>query len=337
MVAPPQLERVEVELRGQLVEQALEPERALDEARRAERGHRRRSSASRRGASSRRSRRRRASASARPCPTPSRPSRPRSRTRRRARRACRRSARRPAAAGSWRCGCPAARFSSRRVSAQRTGRPVRRASSAAIERVVAGAVLRAEAAAHELAHDPDAIGRQLERAPPPRRGCPRCTGSRCRRRACRPATRRPPGGSRSSCGGRLRAVLGLDDDVRRRRSPPRRRRARSGSCSLEQLRPRATASSGSSSGSSSSHSTAIASTAARACASRVGCDGGDGRARVAAARRSARRRRRNEIASCTPGSASAGAEVERAHATPRRAGCAGRAAWSIPGSATSAV
>ena len=30
-------------------------------------------------------------------------------------------------------------------------------------------------------------------------------------------------------------------------------------------------------------------------------------------------------------------EVQRAHATPRRAGCASTAAWSIPGSTTSAV
>jgi hypothetical protein len=42
VVAAAQLERVEVELRGELVEQALEPERPLDEARRTKRGHRRR-------------------------------------------------------------------------------------------------------------------------------------------------------------------------------------------------------------------------------------------------------------------------------------------------------
>ncbi len=42
VVASPQLERVEVELRGELVDQALEPERPLDEAGRAERLHRRR-------------------------------------------------------------------------------------------------------------------------------------------------------------------------------------------------------------------------------------------------------------------------------------------------------
>ena len=42
VVAAADLERVEVELRRELVEQALEPEGALDEARRAERPHRRR-------------------------------------------------------------------------------------------------------------------------------------------------------------------------------------------------------------------------------------------------------------------------------------------------------
>ena len=41
VVAAAQLERVEAELRGELVEQALEPERALDEPRRAKRLHRR--------------------------------------------------------------------------------------------------------------------------------------------------------------------------------------------------------------------------------------------------------------------------------------------------------
>ena len=40
VVPPPQLERVEPELRAELVEQALEPERPLDEPRRAKRGHR---------------------------------------------------------------------------------------------------------------------------------------------------------------------------------------------------------------------------------------------------------------------------------------------------------
>ena len=42
VVAAPELQRVELELGRELVEQALEPERPLDEARRAERGHRRR-------------------------------------------------------------------------------------------------------------------------------------------------------------------------------------------------------------------------------------------------------------------------------------------------------
>ena len=41
VISSPQLERIEVELRGQLVERALEPERALDEAGRAERLRRR--------------------------------------------------------------------------------------------------------------------------------------------------------------------------------------------------------------------------------------------------------------------------------------------------------
>ena len=48
VVAAPQLERVDVELRRELVEQALEPERALDEAGRAERGASAAGSASRR-------------------------------------------------------------------------------------------------------------------------------------------------------------------------------------------------------------------------------------------------------------------------------------------------
>ena len=42
VVAAPQLERIDSELRGELVDQALEPERPLDEARRSERLHRRR-------------------------------------------------------------------------------------------------------------------------------------------------------------------------------------------------------------------------------------------------------------------------------------------------------
>ena len=56
---------------------------------------------------------------------------------------------------------PVAWFSSRRVSAQRTGRPVLR-ELGRDERVVAGAVLRPEAAAHELADDPNLVGRQAQ-------------------------------------------------------------------------------------------------------------------------------------------------------------------------------
>jgi hypothetical protein len=48
VVRAPQLERVELELRGELVEQALEPERALDEPRRAGRPRSAACSASRR-------------------------------------------------------------------------------------------------------------------------------------------------------------------------------------------------------------------------------------------------------------------------------------------------
>ena len=56
-------------------------------------------------------------------------------------------------------------------------------------RVVAGAVLRAEAAAHVLADDAHLVRREAERARRPRRGRPRCTASRRRRRARRRATR----------------------------------------------------------------------------------------------------------------------------------------------------
>ena len=132
VVAPPQLERVELEPRGELVEQALEPERPLDEARRAERRVRRQVELRPVGL--------RADvlagvehlASARRSGPRSRTSRSRSRTRPRARRASRRSARRRVSRWIVALRLPVARFSSRRVSAQRTGRPVFSASAIAM-------------------------------------------------------------------------------------------------------------------------------------------------------------------------------------------------------------
>ena len=48
-----------------------------------------------------------------------------------------------------------------------------------MKRVVAGAVLRAEAAAHVLADDADPVGRRARAPRRARSGRPRCTGSRC--------------------------------------------------------------------------------------------------------------------------------------------------------------
>ena len=139
-------------------------ERALDEAGRAEGGASAACSASRRTRSCARSGRRRASASgpavrrraSRPQPTaltkspPSAVSVP--------------SARAPATS-RWIVALrlPASRFSSRAIGEQRTGRPVRFASSAATYVCSRGAVLRAEAAAHEVADDAHLVRGQAER------------------------------------------------------------------------------------------------------------------------------------------------------------------------------
>ena len=60
------------------------------------------------------------------------------------------------------CLLPVARFSSRRVSAQRTGRPGPPCQLGRKEAVVAGLGLGAEAAAHVAADDSDTVGRNVE-------------------------------------------------------------------------------------------------------------------------------------------------------------------------------
>ena len=131
VIAPPQLERVELELGGQLVEQALEPERPLDEPRGAERAFGPVFSLApvsvgahvRAGVEHLHRAGRRADE---PVPADGHRRTPPSS-------AVRVPSARAPTLRRWidALRFPPARFSSRRVSAQRTGRPVRRASSAA--------------------------------------------------------------------------------------------------------------------------------------------------------------------------------------------------------------
>ena len=123
VVELPQLERIDADLRRELVEHALERPRSLDEARRAEGGHRRqvqlRAVLDRADVVAGVEQLRRAGGRRQPA-VPAERARVLAAERRSA---CRRRGRRPSRAGSSRCGCP--RSCSRRAASARSARDVR--------------------------------------------------------------------------------------------------------------------------------------------------------------------------------------------------------------------
>ena len=140
--------------------------------------------------------------------------------------------------------------------------------------------------------------------------------------------RRPTGASPSSCAGRSACGTSPRRRRRPRRGRARRRRARA-RAARRWSSPRATASSGSSSGSSTSHSTSISASAAPRLRERVGADGRDRRALVAALvdERLRRRPGRSPRARRAPRAPARGRSASRARA---RAGERSTAVCSIP-------
>jgi hypothetical protein len=213
VIAPAQLERVELEPGGQLVEQALEPERALDEAGRAEGGHRARvqlRAVDRRGhvLASVEHLHRPVGSGHPPAPAHG----VRELTAERDQRAVGASARaqplnrRIAVAGCLALFPPRQRAAHGPASAAR--------ELGCDPRVVARAVLRPEAAAHELAEDAHAVGRQPELL-----GQLVADAPDVLRRDVHDERVAFPGadgavGLHGAVQHRLRHVLGLDDDLR---------------------------------------------------------------------------------------------------------------------------